>query len=32
MFLFTDERRVEQVVQEATRLQQTNGHSKMPEE
>ena len=32
MFLFTGERRVEQAVQEATLLQQTNGHSKMPEE
>lgn len=32
MFFFTGERRFEQVVQEATLLQQTNGHSKMPEE
>jgi lipopolysaccharide/colanic/teichoic acid biosynthesis glycosyltransferase len=32
MFLFTGERRVEQAVQEATLLQQTNGYSKMPEE
>jgi lipopolysaccharide/colanic/teichoic acid biosynthesis glycosyltransferase len=32
MFLFTGERRFEQAVQEATLLQQTNGHSKMPEE
>ena len=32
MFLFTGERRFEQAVQEATLLQQTNGHAKMPEE
>ena len=32
MFLFTGERRAEQAVQEATLLQQTNGHAKMPEE
>lgn len=32
MFLFTGERRAEQAVQEPTLLQQTNGHSKMPEE
>ncbi len=32
MFLFTGERRFEQAVQEATLLQQTNGHAKMPDE
>jgi hypothetical protein len=32
MFLFTGERRFEQAVQQATLLQQTNGHSKVPEE
>jgi hypothetical protein len=32
MFFLTGERRFEQAVQEATLLQQTNGHSKMPEE
>lgn len=32
MFFFTGERRFEQAVQEATLLQQTNGHSKMPED
>jgi hypothetical protein len=32
VFLFTGERRFEQAVQEAKVLQQTNGHSKMPEE
>ncbi|MFZ1150868.1 MAG: sugar transferase, partial [Xanthobacteraceae bacterium] len=32
MFLFTGERRGEQAVQEATLLQQTNGHAKVPEE
>jgi lipopolysaccharide/colanic/teichoic acid biosynthesis glycosyltransferase len=32
IFFLTGERRFEQAVQEATLLQQTNGHSKMPEE
>jgi sugar transferase len=32
VFLFTGERRFEQAVQEATLLQQTNGHAKVPEE
>jgi len=32
MFLFTGERRVDRAVHEATRLQQTNGHSKTPAE
>jgi len=32
MFLFTGECRIERAVQEATLLQQTNGHAKMPEE
>jgi hypothetical protein len=32
MFLFTGERRIERAVEEATLLQQTNGHGKIPHE
>ncbi len=32
IFFFTGERRFEQAVHEAARLQQTNGHAKIPQE